>query len=377
MKRLLLLIGLAAAIVPAVAQQAWYELRPEFGYIWLDGKHTDKGFYNRLAMEKIDSVTYTALISKVRSPDGAGVRFNGGQQLYMPAGENDIIQLSTINVPLADIRQGANDVRFESFHSEGQKYNNASHIIRMFFDRDDPPEGVRDMPKITFHTPPANLGEAVTLAAEVQDYDGIARVEYWVYADFFPTVNTRKPEFRQWHKVAEAQEYPFSATWHTAMYPDQSGMKLMAVVYDNEQIAVASPVSEGHTFKRTLHTTRHWDEDIEKISFWKQESNADTVYFDVQLPGKPQQAFVKLFAWLAADGYYTEGPLGALQINDGKPVDFFMKQDYPDAWTAVLETAAGDWKNGRNRLILTTHSPFKKSLMFSTPPGPVVYFVHP
>ena len=359
----------------SLAQTTWYEIRPEFGYIWLDGDHQDKGFYNLVSTDLIDSVTYTALIAKARSHDGAGVKFNKGEQLFFKAGENDLVQLSTLTVPTQDMKQGLNTVRFESFHSEGQKYNNNSHIIKLYFDAENPPAELKSVPQVTFTPLPKALGDQVTFRIEAQDFSGIKSVEYWVYADFFPTVDTKTPTFVQWHKVAASHDYPFSATWDTHLFPDQYDMKVKAVVYSHANVGVATLPSEGHSFQRSFHTQRIWCQDIDRVQFWK-EGITDSVWFEATLPDHGTEAHLMLFAWLGAQGYYTEGPVGTVTVNNGKPVDFMMRQTYPDAWTCIVKTNLSDWKNGKNLLTFKTNSPFNKSIMVSTPPGPVLFYCY-
>jgi len=356
-------------------QSAWHEIRPDFGYIWLDGEHTDKHFLNRLSIDKVDSVTFTGLLAKARSHDGAGIKFNGGKQLYFKPGENEIIQLSTVNVPVNDVKCGINQVRFESFHSEGMKYNNNSHVLKLYFDPEDPPKEISSVPNVNFIPPLKALGDSVRFSIEAQDFDGIKRVEYWVYGDFFPTVDVKAPDFVQWHKVASSSEFPFSATWDTKLFPDQSGMKIKAMVYDNEQIVVETAVSEDHYFDRSFYTMSIMDRDIDRISFWKEGVN-DSVWFDADLPENGQEAYVMIFAWLAAKGYYTEGALGTVKINDKSPYDIMMRHEYPDAWTSIIKTNVSDWKSGKNLIRVKTNSPFGKSMMFSTPPGPVLYYIY-
>jgi hypothetical protein len=376
MRKLLLLTSTTLICQIALGQVYWLELNPGWGYIWLDGEHTDKEFYLPVDTDQLDSVTFTTLVAKARSEDGAGLKFNDGTQLFLREGCNSCVQLQTLKVPLKDLKQGVNKVRFESFHSEGQKYNNDSYALKLYFRGDKPPEGIWSIPELTFTPPPKKLGELVKFSAQTKDFQGIDRVEYWVLANHYPASNTKKPEFNDWNLVAVSDAYPFEATWDTKLFPDQKDMKIKAVAYNNANVAVSSAVSESHFFERKRSTTRFWMSDVEEVKFWKGPP-ADTITYEMDLPKQIHEMYMVFTAWLGAKGYYTEGASGTVTVNGHEAMDIQLQTKHPHAWTTKpIKLDPGHWKNGRNELIFRTLSPYRKSMMMSTPPGPVIYMIH-
>ncbi len=177
-------------------------------------------------------------------------------------GEYATFIYSTTEIPLADLKAGANDFEFDCDGGDEALFLWWATTIRMYYDPATP------APKGTLVSPAAGqaIGDAVEFKVNAASPNGaITCVDYLgCYEDFN---YTRDGIHQNWQfttyrgalvdHIGTAVAAPFAVTWNTEWVPDQTRpMKFMARLTDEKGFMTLTPVVEGLTLSRTGKSVR-------------------------------------------------------------------------------------------------------------------------
>ena len=366
-------------VLNVFAERTWYEVRPDFGTIWLEkGESTVKSFSLDIPMENVTGVGFFTQSSCSPASDNVSVVFNDGTPVFIPGGPHPAVHFSEVEVPVGDLRQGANSVRF-SIRDRCVHFNQRNYILRCYFDRDNAPagDGASGAPSIAFTPPTRQLGDIVDLAADVSPPDGaeITRVEYYLRAEVYPKdpLHTGSP---LWHRIGVSTTPPYTVQWPTRLVPDQDGMAMKAVVYADNGYTAESDSVGNMSFQRTVSTTRYVLEPYTKITWFSTASSPERQVHSCTLPALPERpvaAFLGVYIWRHNSDYWTDGPLGAVEVNGKNSYPLDVNREPPEEWLGYVETDHGDWREGGNELTFTTTGSGRGYTL--SHPAPVLFWV--
>lgn len=347
-------------VLNVFAERTWYEVRPDFGTIWLEkGESTVKSFSLDIPMENVTGIGFFTQSSCSPTSDNVSVVFNDGTPVFIPGGPHPAVHFSEVEIPVGDLRQGSNSVRF-SIRDRCVHFNQGNYILRCYFDPDIPPDGdgASGPPSIAFAPPTRQLGDIVDLAADVTPPDGaeITRVEYYLLAEVFPKdpLHTDSP---LWHRMGVSSTPPYTVESPTRLVPDQDGMAMKAVVYADNGYTAESDSVGNLSFQRTVSTTRYVLEPYTKITWFSTASSPERQVHSCTLPALPERpvaAFLGVYIWRHNSDYWADGPLGAIEVNGKNSYPLDVNREPPEEWLGYIETDPGDWREGANELTFTT-----------------------
>ncbi len=391
MHRAITLVLIATGLVSA-EQACFFQIRFDHGGFWLE--RDKEGPRTRELDIPVDVSNVTKVEMRAQFSmnwdDDMGVKFNDGSYVYFPSGPRPATRMEMVEIPVGDIRSGANTVTYYCKHTAGQ-YHTDMYELRLYCDPNNPVTGRGDNtpPELSFQAPQSkSLGETVTLEATVSDNDNIAKVEYWALVDFFPLRDPKTPKWRQWHQVAGSTEAPFQATWETRRYPDQDNIELTAIAYDGSGYATVSESISGFRFERPFSTRRYYSEDAaeavnssggEQVSWFRvgerpEEQSITLSMEEIVDIDKATHVSIGYHFWMM-DAWWEEH-IGTVSVNGHAAEDIRIRLEYPWGSFALTETDPSHWNARDNELTFTCASPNRSGYFLSTPAA-VVYVTTP
>ena len=262
------------------------------------------------------------------------VRFNGNNWINIPelGDVNGVVQgrgqcymgqeMVTIDVPLGDLVQGFN--YFEGTNGGQDCYNFAwgqfgwyGVIVRVYYGSSKAhPTG-----SITSPGNGAFLSSNQQVTATASSSAGIAQVDFLAYYDGFDTdgdgvyldyhndyhIGNSESGMNIRNHVGTSTSSPFQVNWDNTWVPDQTGIKMLARIKDNNGVWFVTDEVTGLSFLRPSSSLKLYKPYNTTEHMWSQDGNTSNPTCNVDIPGGDDlghatEAAVFVRTWNGIDG---------------------------------------------------------------------------